>query len=76
MPRRLRGFRAEIAQLCAKHEFTSSRCHQFRQGHEALRLRLGIQVEVGFTPVEPKPKNSSLVFRRQYNPDQQIPQKL
>ena len=50
------------------------RCLGFRQGHEALRLGLCIQGEVDVRALEPKPKRS-LVFRRQYNPDQRISQK-
>lgn len=75
MPQRLSGFKAEMAQLCAERERTSGGCLRFCQGHEALRLGLCIQGEVDVRALEPKPKHSSLVFRRQYNPDQRISQK-
>ena len=73
MPQRLSGFKAEVAQLCAEREHTSGGCRRFCQGHEALRLGLCIQGEVDVRALEPKPKHSSLVFRRQYNQTNAFP---
>lgn len=72
--KRLSGFKAEMAQHVVSLNLPACSCHWFRQSQEALRLGLCIQAEVDLRPVKPKPKSSSLGFRRWYNPDWQIPQ--
>lgn len=49
-------------------------CYWLIQSYEATRDHFYFQTEVDFRPKGPKTKDPSLGFRRQNNPDQQIPQ--
>lgn len=74
MPQRPSGFKAETDGFVESMNSPACCCYWLNQSYEATRHHFYFQTEVDFSPKGPKTKDPSLGFRKQNNPDQQIPQ--